>query len=72
MTKEDYLQKLSREQLTDEQIVDGFERFYSVKGFEEARRDLLFRTTCCMTTALLAVERLKKLIIRKVPTPASN
>lgn len=72
MEKADFLHRLTREELSENQIVEGFERFYSTNGFEEARRDLIFKTTCCMTAALLAVDRLKELVNRKVPTPASN
>lgn len=58
MEKEDFLLKLAREELTDEQIRKEFKRHYGVACLAQAKWDLQARTPCCMTAALLACRKL--------------
>lgn len=58
MEKRDFLLKLAREELTDEQIRREFDKHYGVSRLNETKRDLQAKTPCCMTTALLACKKL--------------
>lgn len=58
MEKEDFLLKLAREELTDDQIRREFDKHYGVNRLAQAKWDLQARTPCCMTTALLACQKL--------------
>lgn len=65
MEKEDFLVKLAREELADDQIRSEFNKHYGVGRLEQAKWDLQAKTPCCMTTALLACQKLME--ITKAP-----
>lgn len=65
MKKEDFLLKLAREELTDEQIRKEFNQHYGVSRLAQAKWDLQAKTSCCMSSALLACEKLAN--IAKAP-----
>ena len=69
--KSGFLLSLAREELTDKQIVDGVRQFYQPEEVETAKRDLRFHPLCCMTAALLAGEKLERLLHSKSPMPGS-
>lgn len=65
MGKEDFLLKLAREELTDDQIRREFDKHYGVNLLDQAKWDLKSKTPCCMTAALMACEKLTN--IAKAP-----
>lgn len=58
MKKEDFLLKLAREELSDEQIRSEFDKHYGVNRLDQAKWDLKSKIPCCMTAALAACEKL--------------
>ena len=69
--KDEYLLSLAHDALTDEQVIDGFHRHYASGDVEKAKHDLRFFPLCCMTSAILAGERLESLLHSKSPMPGS-
>lgn len=62
MEKEDFLTKLVREELTDEQIRKEFEHHYQAGGLKQAKWDLQTIPMCCMSTALFAYRKLTDIV----------
>lgn len=58
MDKEEFLLKLARDELTDDQIRMEFNRNYGMERIEQAKWDLKTIPMCCMTAALMACQRL--------------
>lgn len=58
MEKEDFLLKLAREELADDQIRREFNQHYGIGRLAQAKWDLKAKTPCCMTAALAACEKL--------------
>lgn len=69
--KDEYLLSLAHDALTDEQAIEGFHRHYESGDVEKLKRDLKFFPLCCMTSAILAGERLESLLHSKSPMPGS-
>lgn len=65
MEKEDFLIKLAREELADDQIRSEFYKHYGANRLEQAKWDLKSKIPCCMTAALAACEKLTN--IAKAP-----
>ncbi len=62
MEKEEFLLKLAREELEDEQIRKEFQHHYQDGGLKQAKWDLQTIPMCCMSTALLACKKLTDIV----------
>lgn len=62
MKKTEFLLQLAQEQLTDEQIREEFKNHYGGNGLERAKWDLKVKIPCCLSTAIMACEKLDAVI----------
>lgn len=61
MKENEFLLQLVREQLTDEQIREEIATHYGNGSLEQAKWDLKTKVPCCMSSALLACEKLENI-----------
>lgn len=66
VSKEEFLLQLAREELTDNRILEEYSKHYEDGKLDQAKWDLKTKIPCCMSSALLACEKLEN--ITKAPS----